>query len=65
MTNKAWYDDETKDVIYKNLVELAEMSIQKESMFNDNTVKKIIKKLISIRLIDKKHFAFLFDSKIR
>ncbi|MDK2819214.1 MAG: DUF402 domain-containing protein [Mycoplasmataceae bacterium] len=60
VTNKDWYDEETKKVIYKNLVELTKMSMNKESIFNEVKMEKIIRKLISIKLIDKKHFPFIF-----
>jgi protein associated with RNAse G/E len=65
INNKDWYDEDTKNVIYQNLVELAEMSIKKESIFNETTIKEVVKKLISIRIIDKKHFVFLFNSQNR
>ncbi|MGL5308904.1 MAG: hypothetical protein ACRC9F_02530, partial [Metamycoplasmataceae bacterium] len=62
ITNKNWYDEETKNVIYQNLVEIAEMSMKKENIFNEEMIKKIIKKIIIKRLIDKRHFSFLFES---
>ena len=61
IANKDWYDQKTKEVIYLNLVELAEMCIKKEGIFNEITIKEIIKKLILKRLIDKKHYDFLFS----
>ncbi len=61
LANENSYDQKTKDIIYMNLVELAEMSIKKEAIFNENAIKETIKKLILLRLIDKKHYSFLFN----
>lgn len=60
MTNQDWYDENTKNVIYKNLVEIAEMSMKREGIFNEKIIKNIVKNLISRRLIEKKNFTFLF-----
>ncbi len=60
LANEKWYDDDTKNAIYQNLVKLAEMSMKKEGVFNERNIKKVIKNLISKRLIDKKHFDFSF-----
>ena len=57
--NKDWYDEDTKKVIYQNIVKLTKMSMNKESIFNELEMEKIIKKLILKKLIDKKHFPFL------
>ncbi|MGL5205316.1 MAG: DUF402 domain-containing protein [Metamycoplasmataceae bacterium] len=62
ITNKDWYDEKTKSVIYQNLVELAEMSMKKDGIFNEKMIKNIVEKIIIKRLVDKKHFAFLFES---
>ncbi|MGL6125044.1 MAG: DUF402 domain-containing protein [Metamycoplasmataceae bacterium] len=63
ITNKDWYDENTKNVIYQNLVDIAEMSMKKEGIFNEKSIKNIIKKLILERLINKKYFSFLFKVK--
>ncbi len=59
-THKNWYNENTKNVIYKNLVKLTEMSIKREGIFNEEKIKNFIKKLILLRLVDKKHFNFLY-----
>lgn len=61
INHEKWYDEKTKNVIYNNLVVLAEMSMKKESIFNEKMVTKMIKKLISMRLVEKKHFSFLYN----
>lgn len=59
-----WYDENITNVIYKNISVLSQMFYLKKEIFDEQYIWNILRVLIELKEITKKHFEFLDDKLI-